>query len=1242
MNEKISGVVVMAGNGGGWIVVAALMIVNGVDAVLTIPSPQPLPYSFTSQSSSNLPAGMAMHKFGILPLTRTPQDASDDLPCFQLILNQGGWRYLDADGIGILASGAQNAGAMVVAIDTTGKSGITVSWKCGTAYQQTFRDNSVALQYRGGDTGPFTDVGTSTTYTSQGKVAGDWSAVLTELLPADADNQATVHVRWIYWESYSIGGGSRDRIAIDDISIDSTVPPDDPNLFAASVMRYGAVAPGSVTTQSLAVLNNGMSNTLALAGFEPFSGTTDTFSVIDLPGSLEPGSSAVVRAACAPGNVTGVSFSAVFNLLCNDPGSPTNPITLSGYTPGDPSVVVTSTVQFGLLEPGATATQDVLVANQGVTNDLLIGGFEPSSGLTARFSALSVPAIIAPGASDILRIVYAPGQESNAYHAAEFNLVSNDPASPTNPVTLIGATIAGLVTVSNIQYTTSPDGSSMYTGQVVDVIGIVTYVEPSSSWDAPNAYAISDPQGGPWSGVYVYDATHRPEYGDQVRLRATVDESFGLTELKEVVSFSVLDTSNDVPPAVVTCETAGQEEFEGVLVCVSNVTVDMENTGSTSEWRVIDASASNLLVGVRCPYRFVWHTGQSLTALVGHVYFSWGTFKLEPRFDDDFSGRPVVEYALGGTVITPLGPKSNWFVHVWDDDIIAVTDAPPAGVLVVNTDGIIFPGLIDAHNHPSYNSFPTLMFNNFPFGHRDEWGTDDPEYDNWKAKRTLVRNNPGVNDGETDRITKYGELLELMAGCVTIQGQSNSDKEHSHPDMLLCNIEQFPARSYFWQSAAIFPWTMSAIQRADIATMTTNGVLNAFIMHLGEGPDETSRQQFDTWFNWGMLDNVDAIVHGTSFGSNEFAKMAAVGAKLLWSPMSNMKLYEATANAALAHELGVTVGLSPDWTPSGGYNLLEELGYAWYLNQTMFSNYFTAQQMTEMVTVNNAAACGLCGRFGVIAPGANAGLCVIGAVTNDPYLSLIFARPRSVKLTTVDGMPRFGDPGILMALGVTGETASVSGTDKMFNIAVNHPFLRNGADSVAVIRSNIAAAHATLTTNCPTGELDADELQFLDFSLLEAGPDTILPFRADNPVSSPASGSEFVMGSPTNMSFRRQDFWDNETDSRDLVHREIAIVPRIQPDAVMQAIATDVRNYTSAVNKEGVVPFTPSFTGPGTDFVFRFITADRLGNQRTSVIDAVSFTVVPEPAGAAVAIGWVLLIAGGKKQRDLVSAKSRS
>ena len=186
----------------------------------TNPAPQSLPYSFTMMTPT-IPAGMAIHRFGTtagsIPTTRTTAPGNGDLP-FGATSNQGGWHNHGADGVGLLASGTNAAGAIIVAINTVGLSNISVSWLCRTTLQQASRDNSIALQYRVGTSGNFIDVGTTTTYSSTGQPAGSSSPLFTEILPSGAENQPVVQVRWIYWESVSTSG-SRDKIAVDEISI---------------------------------------------------------------------------------------------------------------------------------------------------------------------------------------------------------------------------------------------------------------------------------------------------------------------------------------------------------------------------------------------------------------------------------------------------------------------------------------------------------------------------------------------------------------------------------------------------------------------------------------------------------------------------------------------------------------------------------------------------------------------------------------------------------------------------------------------------------------------------------------------------------------------------------------------------------------------------------------------------------------------------------------------------------------
>ncbi len=200
----------------------ALLAAVAVARAQTNPNAQSLPFSLPAQTGSALPAGVALHRFGTttaaIPVSRTVLPGAADLP-YNSGNTTGGWRDEGSSGIGLLASSSNAAGALVVAINTSGLIGVQVSWRCGTISQPaSSRDNSIALQYRIGTTGNFTDVGTNSTYTSQGKAIGDFSGTFTETLPSAAENQPVVQIRWIYWESNGTSG-SRDRIAIDDVSI---------------------------------------------------------------------------------------------------------------------------------------------------------------------------------------------------------------------------------------------------------------------------------------------------------------------------------------------------------------------------------------------------------------------------------------------------------------------------------------------------------------------------------------------------------------------------------------------------------------------------------------------------------------------------------------------------------------------------------------------------------------------------------------------------------------------------------------------------------------------------------------------------------------------------------------------------------------------------------------------------------------------------------------------------------------
>jgi endonuclease/exonuclease/phosphatase family metal-dependent hydrolase len=242
----------------------------------------------------------------------------------------GGWYFLSNDGIGMLATGSTAPGALIVAINTSGLNNINISWVCKTILNQASRDNSVALQYRIGTAGNFTDLGTISTYSSTGKVNGDVSSTFIETLPAAAENQPVVQVRWIYWESNSTTG-ARDKISIDDISISSSV-----GSCAFPVVAANSVSDSSAMFTWPAVPSAvSYEYVLSTSSATPTSGTITTSTFYNATG-LNFGTNYYfhIRSNCGNGNLSAWTTKAITTTapLCDPPVVTVNGISDSTAT----------------------------------------------------------------------------------------------------------------------------------------------------------------------------------------------------------------------------------------------------------------------------------------------------------------------------------------------------------------------------------------------------------------------------------------------------------------------------------------------------------------------------------------------------------------------------------------------------------------------------------------------------------------------------------------------------------------------------------------------------------------------------------------------------------------------------------------------------------------------------------------------------------------------------------------------
>jgi 5-methylthioadenosine/S-adenosylhomocysteine deaminase len=90
---------------------------------------------------------------------------------------------------------------------------------------------------------------------------------------------------------------------------------------------------------------------------------------------------------------------------------------------------------------------------------------------------------------------------------------------------------------------------------------------------------------------------------------------------------------------------------------------------------------------------------------------------------------------------------------------------------------------------------------------------------------------------------------------------------------------------------------------------------------------------------------------------------------LIWSPQSNLVLYQKTTNIPLAKRHGVNISIGVDWNPTGSDTLFDELRVANGVNATTFIGAIDVSEWLSMITTNPAKALALETKIGKLVPG---------------------------------------------------------------------------------------------------------------------------------------------------------------------------------------------------------------------------------------------------------------------------------
>ncbi len=386
--------------------------------------------------------------------------------------------------------------------------------------------------------------------------------------------------------------------------------------------------------------------------------------------------------------------------------------------------------------------------------------------------------------------------------------------------------------------------------------------------------------------------------------------------------------------------------------------------------------------------------------------------------DTDTGSAPDM-WAVYGNIVTPetVYPTGVLVFDRSTQKITCVGDVSACTLPVSTTTldfctKLVYPGIIDTHNHNTWNTLPKIRVPGMVFSRRYDWRASDYYSDFKSARPTDVCIN-----------TAMTEVMAALGGTTALQTTGGT---HSCYEGMIRNLTN---TAHGFEAADTPPYICYQLDLTSTGGIPDNQCVSYSMVHahISEGVGRFSNLEFAGAEWLGLLHDGLIVVHGVGLTAFDLGKIAAADASLVWSPRNSIHLYRAGPDLATAFNLGVKMTLAPDWVPSGGVNILSELKCADQLNQGFYGNIISDQEMVRMVTkypgeIMGLGAGGSAAKIGQLAVGFYADFVVVDGNVSQPYRALIDAEPTDIVGTFVGGTVIAGEESVVIAQKGTSHT----------------------------------------------------------------------------------------------------------------------------------------------------------------------------------------------------------------------------
>lgn len=215
------------------------------------------------------------------------------------------------------------------------------------------------------------------------------------------------------------------------------------------------------------------------------------------------------------------------------------------------------------------------------------------------------------------------------------------------------------------------------------------------------------------------------------------------------------------------------------------------------------------------------------------------------------------------------------------------------------SEALVFPGLINSHDHLDFNLFPAL--GRGPYANYTEWGRDI--HREYKGLIEKVMKVPFALR------RKWGIYKNLMCGITTVVHHGKKGSSEPSPITVLESAQSLHSLRFekLWKIKLNLPFHR-------------NRICN---IHIGEGTDKMAHAEIGELFRWNLMKRPLVGIHGISMTPEQASRFKG----LVWCPVSNKFLFQATADIdQLRHHTRILFGT--DATLTAGWNAWDHIRMA--------------------------------------------------------------------------------------------------------------------------------------------------------------------------------------------------------------------------------------------------------------------------------------------------------------------------